>query len=173
MKNNLLPLGLISGAALMLSGCTGAASFAPKGAALGADYAELVFELGVANTVSLGSATNQQYRISDTASWNDGRLVKIFTWAAKSPKTVYLAAGKRVYVFAQMDRMYGAPGITSSGNNTCLNGSAFTPQANTRYRIVQVGSAYGACNLAITDLTMGKEAEGVDQVLFPAPAVTK
>jgi hypothetical protein len=173
MKRNLLKAGLIFGAALTLGGCSGAASFSPKGASFGADYAELVFELGVANTVSLGSATNQQYRISDTASWNAGRLVKIFTWAAKSPKTVLLGAGKRIYVFAQMDRMYGAPGITSSGNNTCMNGSAFTPQANTRYRIVQTGSAYGACNLAITDLTTGNEAEGVEPVLFPIPAVTK
>jgi hypothetical protein len=173
MSRKLSRLGLSFSTALALYGCVGTASFAPKGAALGADYAELVFELGVANTVSLGSATNQQYRISDAASWNAGRLVKIFTWAAKSPKIVLLGAGKRVYIYAQMDRMFGAPGITSSGNNTCMNGSAFTPQANTRYRIVQTGSAYGACNLAITDLTTDKEAVGVEPVLFPIPAITK
>ncbi len=166
-------LTLALGATVALTACNGSATFAPKGASFGADYAELVFELGVTNTVSLGSATNQQYRISDTASWDAGRLVKIFTWAAKSPKSVLLGAGKRIYVFGQMDRMYGAPGVTSSGNNYCLNGSGFTPQANTRYRIVQTGSAYGECKLAITDLTTGKEAAGVEPVLFPSPAATK
>lgn len=158
--------------AAAIAGCAGGASFAPKDAVLGPDYAEAVFELGVADTVSLGSATTQEYRISDTDQWEEGRLVKIFTWAHKSPKVLLLGADKRVYVFARMKRIYGAPGITSSGDNWCMNGSAFTPRPNTRYRIQQTGSAYGACTLTIIDAAAGEEPADVEQVLFPPPAET-
>jgi len=159
---------LVAGASLL-----GGASrpFAPKDARFGPDYAEVVFELGVTDTVSLGSATNQQYRISETEDWDAGRFVKLFTWVSKKPKTLLLPAGKPIYVFGHMDRMYGAPGLTNSGNDGCMNGSYFTPQPNTRYRVKQTGSPFGPCTLSINDVVTGVEPQDLRKVLFP-PKVT-
>lgn len=158
---------LLAGAALV----GGAGNpLAPKGAKFRPDNAEVVFELGVADTVSLGSATNQQYRVSEIEDWDSGRFIKLFTWASKKPKTVLLPAGKPVYVYAQMDRMFGAPGITTSGNNGCMNGSYFTPQPNTRYRVKQTGSPYGPCFLSITDAVTGAEPQDLRKVMFPPEA---
>lgn len=155
---------LLAGAALL-----GGASrpFAPKDARFGPDYAEVVFELGVTDTVSMGSATTQEYRISETEDWDAGRFVKLFTWAAKKPKTLLLPVGKPIYVFGQMDRMFGAPGLTSSGNNKCLNGSYFTPQPNVRYRVKQTGSPFGPCTMAVIDAATGAAPEDLRIVLFP------
>lgn len=146
---------------------------APKGSQFGPENAEVVFELGVTDTVSLGSATNQQYRVSETEDWDAGRFVKLFTWAAKKPKTVLLPAGKPVYVYAQMDRMFGAPGLTSSGNDGCMNGSYFTPQPSTRYLVKQTGSPFGPCYLSIIDVATGTEPQDLRKVLFPPKATSR
>lgn len=161
--------------AIMVAGCLltaglGAAKpFAPKGAILGPDYAELTFELGLDDTVSMGSAKTQEYRISPSDRFDDGKTVKMFTWAAKKPKTILLPAGKQTHVFARMTRLFGAPGITSWGNNWCVNGASFTPQAGTRYRVMQKGSPYGACTLSIMLADSGQQAPGQEPVLFNRP----
>lgn len=144
--------------------------FSPKNAALGPDYAELVFELGLEDTVSMGSAKTQEYRISKTDRFHDGQLVKLFTWAARKPKSILHPAGRRIFVFGRMNRLFGAPGISSSGQNWCMNGSSFTPRPHTRYRIVQKGSPYGSCEITVTDLATGLQPQDVERVMFP-PAV--
>ncbi len=164
-------LALLVASALLLTGAS--SPFAPKGATFGPDYAELVFELGVTDTVSLGSATNQEYSISQTADWATARLVKLFGWAAKKPKAVLLPAGKQVHVVAQMDRLSGAPGVASWANNKCLNVSAFTPQPSTRYRVRQTGSPFGACYLAIIDVATGREPQDVKKIVFPPAASSR
>lgn len=148
------------------TGCVTSASV-PKGAVFGPDFAEATFEMGVVDSVGFGHATNQEYRVGDVARIEDAGVVKIFTWAAKKPMPFLLQAGKEVTVFAKMDRTTGAPGITSTTDNWCINASRFTPSPATRYRVVQKGSAFGGCELTVVEAQSGRVPEGLDVILFP------
>ncbi|MEP1422461.1 MAG: hypothetical protein ABJK59_11880 [Erythrobacter sp.] len=150
---------------MLLSGCVTIAK-SPDGAVFGEDFSELTFEMGVTDSVSLGSATTQEYRIGDVAQYSDGVVTKIFTWASKSPKTLLVKAGERTAVFAQMDKKYGAPGFSPTTNNYCTNGSRFTPQPNTRYRIIQTGDAAVGCVLKVTDSETDRVPDDLEKVLF-------
>jgi hypothetical protein len=158
-------LALLLGVAC--TGCVTSASV-PKGAAFGPDFAEATFEMGVKDSVGFGHATNQEYRVGDVARIEDADVVKIFTWAAKKPKPFLLQAGKEVTVFAKMDRTTGAPGITSTTDNWCINASRFTPAPATRYRVVQKGSAFGSCELTVVEAQSGRVPDGLEVILFPS-----
>lgn len=151
---------------MLASGCVTLAK-SPEGATFGADYAEATFEMGVGDSVGLGHATTQEYRIGDVEAFEDAVTVKIFTWAAKKPSVLLVKVGEPVTIFGQMDRMFGAPGISASGNNWCTNGSRFTPRANTRYQIVQTGDARVGCVLTITESGTGKIPDDLEPILFP------
>jgi len=156
-------------AALFALACAGCVTSAPvpKGAMFGPEFAEATFEMGVADSVGFGHATNQEYRVGDVARIEDAGVVKIFTWAAKKPMPFLLQAGKEITVFAKMDRTTGAPGITSTTDNWCINASRFTPAPATRYQVVQKGSAFGACTLTVVESETGRVPVGLEVILFP------
>lgn len=155
----------ICGAAFVVVGCAGQVR-SPEGATLGSEYAELVFALGVADTVSATAATTQEYRLGSTAKFAEARTVKIFTWAAKQPAAVLVPVRQRTFVYARMTRLFGAPGVSYNGNDWCINGASFLPEPNRRYRIAQRGEAAGVCRLAILDEVTGQEAPGLEPVDF-------
>jgi hypothetical protein len=157
---------VLLGVSVALAGCVTRAQI-PNGATAGADYAAATFELGITDTVGLGNATTQEYRIGDTQDFKQSAQVKIFTWVSKSPKEFLLRTGRTVFVFSKVDRSYGAPGISASGYNTCKNISSFAPQPFARYRVVQTGDAFNRCELQIIDLATGKRPDDLKMVLFP------
>jgi hypothetical protein len=165
--NSAFPRTLAVLLSVACAGCVTSASV-PKGAAFGPDFAEATFEMGVKDSVGFGHATNQEYRVGEVARIEDADVVKIFTWAAKKPKPFLLQAGKEVTVFAKMDRTTGAPGITSTTDNWCINASRFTPAPATRYRVVQKGSAFGSCELTVVEAQSGRVPDGLEVILFPS-----
>ena len=146
---------------MLLAGCVSYAK-TPAGATFGKDYAAAEFRLGVDETVGLGSATVQEYRISETASYDDGQTVKIFTWAAKEPKTHLMEVGKNTYIFAQMRD------IGTSVDHFCTAGSSFTPQADTRYD-VYLSRTNPGCLLEIKERESGNDPADLERVRYPAP----
>lgn len=152
--------------ALACAGCAGSAPV-PKGAVFGPQFAEATFELGLTDTVGFGVATTQEYRVGASADFERAGIVKIFTWAAKKPAPHLLEAGKPVIVFAKMNRMTGAPGITSSSEAWCINRSRFTPAPATRYRVVQRGVATEGCTLSVVETETGRPPEGLEVLPYP------
>lgn len=158
---------------LALGGCVSMARD-PAGAVLGPDFAEVTFRLGIEDTVGLGSATVQEYRIGPGRDRAQARTARIFTWAHKDPRSLLLPAGQRVHVFAELRGYWGAPGISHNGSDTCLNMSAFTPQPGARYDVMQVGEAAVTCRLQIVDLATGTPPQDLEIGTFlpdgsPAP----
>lgn len=145
--------------AIALSGCVSYASV-PDGAVFGIDYAEATFTLGVNETVGFGSATVQEYRLSATPDYHDGETVKVFTWAAKDPKTHLLQAGENIYIMARMRD------LAMSNSISCTVGSSFTPQANTRYNVYLRRLSHG-CRLEIREQDTGREPADLERVRFP------
>ncbi|MBA4009849.1 MAG: hypothetical protein C0511_18990 [Hyphomicrobium sp.] len=155
-------------AALLALACGGCVASAPvpKGAVFGPQFAEATFELGLADTVGFGVASTQEYRVGPSAEFEEAGVVKIFTWAAKKPTPHLLEAGKPVVVFAKMNRMTGAPGITSSSDAWCINRSRFTPAPATRYRVVQRGIATEGCALSVVETETGRAPAGLEVIPF-------
>jgi hypothetical protein len=153
-------------AALSLGGCVSMARD-PAGAVLGPDFAELTFRLGVEDTVGLGSATVQEYRIGASRDQAQARTARIFTWAHKDPRSLLLPVGQPVHAFAELRGYWGAPGITHNGSNTCLNISVFTPQPGARYDVMQVGEPTITCRLQIIDMATGAPPAGLEVITFP------
>lgn len=151
---------------LTLGGCVTMAR-QQDGATFGNDYAELTFVLGLEDTVGLGTATTQEYRISAEQDFDSARRVTFFNWVNKEPEQFLVPVGEPVHVFAQITGLWGAPGITSSGSNTCLNITRLVPRPNTRYRIEQRGEATQGCLLAIVDAATGAVSPEAEMVRFP------
>ncbi|WP_285710626.1 hypothetical protein [Erythrobacter oryzae] len=162
-------------AALLALACAGCVASAPvpKGAVFGPQFAEATFELGLADTVGFGVATTQEYRVGATPEFEEAGVVKIFTWAAKKPAPHLLEAGKPVVVFAKMNRMTGAPGITSSSDAWCINRSRFTPAPATRYRVVQSGVATEGCALSVVEADTGRAPASLEVIPFAKTAPAK
>lgn len=153
--------GVVLGLALSLPGCVQYAN-APKGASYGADFAEVTVRLGVSDTVGFGRATVQEYRVSQTASYEEGQTVKIFTWAAKQPKTHLLAVGQKVYIFARMTD------LGTSRDVLCTAGSSFVPKASGLYSATM--SRMGeACRIDIIEQETGRTPDDLERVMYPAP----
>jgi len=166
-------VGVVRGAfvllvASVLAGCA-AGYRPPPGAALGADYAELTFELALTDMVGFGSATTQRFAIGTSPDETQGQGIRMFTWAHKDPKVILVPSGQPLHVFATMTGLWGAPGVTHSGSDSCRNVSLFTPRANTRYRVSQVGEPTEGCRLRVIDAATGTEPDDVSRIRF-APA---
>lgn len=157
-------LALLASAAL--AGCVSMAR-QPDGAVLGTDFAEATFRLGVADTVGAGRATVQEYRIGTNRDQAQARTVRIFTWANKDPRVLLLPVGQPTYVFAELRGLWGAPGITDNGTDTCRNISVFTPQPGARYEVMQAGEPTIACVLRIDDVATGAPPTGLEVLTFP------
>jgi hypothetical protein len=126
-----------------------------------APTATVEFFKGYDRGLKLGAATLQKYRQFKDGSCTKTRHLADFNWTSKPSKNVTVAAGQKLRIQSQTDR------IEYDQTATCTVLFAFTPQAGKSYRLTQEAVIERGCWVTVTDAETGEVPE--DFVEFDWP----
>ena len=133
----------------------------------GPGYGEAVFELGVTDTVSTGSATTQEYRISDTANVAEGRMVKLFTGRRNRQRRCCWRTASGSMSLRGWNGCSGHRGFPF-GEQLCMNGSSFAPRGEGEPSRVRTAARCGRGRVRLRSAADGERVADADLIVRAA-----
>ena len=163
---NIMRVGVVAGA---LAGLAAAAVHAGDAPAVAQGTATLNFVKGYQG-VGLTVSAGQNYTVSHDCT--SIKQAARFSLPGAGSKTSSVSAGAPIYIFAQTNYMYtapGTPGLITVRQYDCTSAAWFTPEAGHTYNAKQSSSfEQDGCPLTIVDTTTGTDVAEVESDPHPA-----